>query len=353
MRIAIVGAGLVGRLLAWRLSQSANPGVSICLIEAQPWAQPRSAAHSAAAMLAPISELCSSDRRIYQLGRASMRLWQHWLHDAGHGDWLCQRGSLLLAHPRDRAELDGFYQQISARLSADEQQQLHWLDAPQIARLEPGLPSRFERAIWLPDEAYLLHQPLLQYCLHAAQQQGVQTQVRQIERVEPYRAGEQAFDWVVDCRGMGAKAQMDGLRGVRGEVIHLHCPQVTLTRPIRLMHPRYQLYLVPRPQGQYILGATEIESEDRSPICVQSMLELVSALYAIQPDFAEGRIVRTDSNLRPAWVDNHPVIQQQPGLLRVNGLYRHGYLIAPALVQMLLRALQGEALQWAYDEASV
>ena len=102
------------------------------------------------------------------------------------------------------------------------------------------------------------------------------------------------------------------------------------------MHPRYQLYVVPKPNNRFIIGATQIESEDRSPVTLQSSLELGSALYTLSPAFAEARIIEMDTNLRPAFMDNLPKVFCQPGLIVANGLFRHGYLLAPAVVEQVL-----------------
>ena len=90
--------------------------------------------------------------------------------------------------------------------------------------------------------------------------------------------------------------------------------------------------------NQFIIGATEIESEDSSPMSVQSMMELCSALYTLNPAFAEARIVEMDTNLRPATLNNMPVINENTldsgqRCIQVNGLYRHGYLLAPYIVE--------------------
>jgi glycine oxidase len=90
---------------------------------------------------------------------------------------------------------------------------------------------------------------------------------------------------------------------------------------------------------RYIIGATEIESEDTTPVSVRSAMELLSALYTVHPGFMEGRIVDLESNCRPAFRDNLPRIEEQEGITRINGLYRHGYLLAPALVEKALKSL--------------
>jgi glycine oxidase len=114
---------------------------------------------------------------------------------------------------------------------------------------------------------------------------------------------------------------------------------VTLQRPVRLLHPRHRVYIVPRGDGRVLIGASEIESEDRSPVSLRSAVELMAAAHSIIPALAEARILKLDVNLRPATPDHRPVCQARPGLLRLNGLYRHGWLLGPALAQEGLAAM--------------
>ena len=115
------------------------------------------------------------------------------------------------------------------------------------------------------------------------------------------------------------------------------CAGITLQRPVRLMHPRYQLYIAPRPNQRFVIGATELESEDSGPTTLRSMLELGSALYSLHPAFGEARVLRLAAALRPT-LDNHcPALVRREGVWHLNGLYRHGFLCAPALVDRLLQ----------------
>ncbi|MDX1656989.1 MAG: FAD-dependent oxidoreductase, partial [Candidatus Competibacteraceae bacterium] len=145
---------------------------------------------------------------------------------------------------------------------------------------------------------------------------------------------------VVDARGLGAKGDIPILRGIRGEIVTVHAPEVRLNRLVRLMHPRYPLYICPRREGRFVIGATSIESEDLSPISVQSLLELLSAAYSLHSGFAEARVLATRTQLRPALPDHLPRLWVQPGLIRLNGLHRHGYLQGPALVEEALRVVE-------------
>jgi glycine oxidase len=108
------------------------------------------------------------------------------------------------------------------------------------------------------------------------------------------------------------------------------------------MHPRHRVYIVPRPCDHIVVGASEIESEDRSPVSLKSAVELMAAAQSVIPELAEARIVHLETNLRPALPDNEPSTHAEPGLLRINGLFRHGWLLAPALVQDALQSLHLE-----------
>ncbi len=102
----------------------------------------------------------------------------------------------------------------------------------------------------------------------------------------------------------------------------------------------YKLYISPRPDHRYVIGATEIESESMAPVTVRSSLELLSALYTVHSGFAEASVEHSFAHCRPAMPDNLPVIDCQPGLLTVNGLYRHGYLLSPQVLEIALGKLE-------------
>jgi glycine oxidase len=107
------------------------------------------------------------------------------------------------------------------------------------------------------------------------------------------------------------------------------------------MHPRYQLYVAPRPGHRFVVGATELESEDSGPVTLRSTLELASALHSLHPAFGEARVLRLAAALRPALDDHRPAFALRGGVWHINGLYRHGYLCAPALVDGLVHKLLG------------
>ena len=99
------------------------------------------------------------------------------------------------------------------------------------------------------------------------------------------------------------------------------------------MHPRWPLYVIPREDHRFMLGATSIESED-DRVSLRSALELMSAAYTVHPAFGEARLLDFGAGLRPAFPDNLPRIALKGRTITVNGLYRHGFLIAPALAEL-------------------
>ncbi len=341
-RIAIAGYGLLGRLLAWRL---AFKGYKVSVYEAGDITNSPAAAFTAAGMVAPASEVVSADTSLYELGIFALTTWPQWLQElAGTEGEDCYHpsGSLLVTHPQDFSELLQFEQTLARKLN--ERAQCVRLTAEDLQKRAPDLNPVFGRALYLADEAHvdnhqllaLLHRQLLSLGGEIVDKTPVQVASRQIiTSTESFH-----FDCVIDCRGLGAKSALPQLRGVRGELLRLHCPQVKLPCPVRLMHPRYQLYVVPKPAQQFVIGATQIESEDTSPVSLQSTLELGSALYTLVPAFAEARVLNAEVNLRPAFNDNKPRIHRRAGLLCANGLFRHGYLLAPAVVDSLVAEME-------------
>ncbi len=350
MDIAIAGAGLCGRLLGWQLLRA---GHRVTLYDRDA-AGAASAGYIAAAMLAPFSEAVSVGPEVLEPGLAAQQQWADWLQvlaaDSGVEVPFERNGSVLVAHGSDRSELHWFYRRLQV-MAALQPGHSEWLDRQRLAALEPDL-QEFAEGVLLPREGWLDNRALyraLRLAIDALG--GVWRCGETISSVEPglVRSGAagagqgsaQHFELVLDCRGFGARDQLANFRGVRGEVLRVRAPEVRLSRPVRLMHPRYQLYVVPRAEQVYVIGATEIESESLGPVTVRSTLELLSALYAINRGFAEAEVLEARAHCRPAFADNLPRIVQGDRLLRVNGLYRHGFLLAPALVQSVLSLLDG------------
>jgi glycine oxidase len=141
---------------------------------------------------------------------------------------------------------------------------------------------------------------------------------------------------------LAARNVLTDLRGVKGEMVLLKLRDISLSRPVRVLHPRMPLYIVPRGDGLFMVGATMIESDQPTRITARSMLELLSAAYALHPAFGEAEIVEIGTGVRPAFPDNLPRVYWQNDTLYVNGLFRHGFLLAPALARRVAGILLEE-----------
>ena len=339
-RFAVAGAGLLGRLVAWRLLRD---GHAVTLYDAGDLDTPPAAAWTAAGMVAPLAETVVSERCVYDMGRMALTRWPEWLAELEAPELWHPRGSLVVAHPQDEGELTQFRRELDDALGAPARYRP--LSGADLQALEPDLAEGFRHGLFLEEEAHLDNRELLARLLAAIRELGGECHAHTPVEVGPGEvesaAGRRTFDRVIDCRGHGARPRHPTLRGVRGETLQVHTEEVRLSRPVRLMHPRYQLYVVPKPDGRFVVGATSIESEDRSPISLQSSLELSSVLYTLSPAFAEARVLEQGVNLRPAFRDNLPHVTHRDGLTSANGLFRHGYLLAPAVVDHLLAEVRG------------
>ena len=309
--VSIIGAGISG---AWHALLFARAGHAVTVHERSDAAMTESTSHWAGGMLAPWCEAEASEPVISRLGIRSLALWrQHFPHTPF-------RGSLVVAHARDRADFERF-----ARLTSNYRR----LDAMALRELEPALDGRFREGLFYPDEGHVEPRRVLPQ-LHAA--------IAQAGGTIAFDSDAEADDLaglVIDCRGIAARNTQSELRGVKGEMIVIESDEVALARPVRLIHPRFPLYVIPRGDGRFMLGATSIESEDTG-VSVRSALELLGAAYAVHPAFGEARIVEFGSALRPAFRDNLPRISIEQDRIAVNGLYRHGFLLAPALAELTL-----------------
>lgn len=346
----------MGRLIALQLMQR---GHHITLFDKDPIDYGDASSYTAAGMLTPYSEAESAEPLVFQLGQASLALWPEIIQTLGAEVHYHTGGTLVTAHHQDQADFSRFTNAIHNRLDPDARQ-FRLIGRQQLTELEPELAARFHQAAYIPDEAWLCACCLMPALGDTLLAGGVSwhsstevATVRRHEIIVKARIGVRShrFDTVIDCRGLGAKDILPGLRGVRGELLWVRAPEVKIKHLVRLMHPRYRLYVVPRRDDLYLIGATQIESEDRSEISVRSSLELLSAAYSIHPGFAEGRVVKSDVNLRPALPDNLPQVRHGKGLIRVNGLFRHGYLMSPAISSEVVGLVeQGEQFQPRFPE---
>lgn len=304
---SIYGAGVAGLCLASELSAR---GAQVALYDPNPHPRQGSCSWWAGGMLAPDCEGETAEDCIVTAGRKAADWWQKRAGGVQH------KGTLVLALKRDQSDLTHFARRTTGHRA---------LCGAEIDNLEPDLAGRFSQGLFFEQDSHLDPRKALLSLHNMLKSHGI----------EIHAPPKKETGRVIDCRGLAARDQLPGLRGVKGEMLVISCPDVTLHRPIRLLHPRTPLYIVPRDErGLYMLGATMIESDDRQRITARSLLEMLSAAYALHPAFGEAAVVEIGVDARPAFADNRPRLIARGEELYLNGLYRHGYLMAPILAEL-------------------
>ena len=322
MKIAIIGAGILGMTTAYIL---AKRGLAVSVFEKQA-VPPVNASSIAGGMLAPFSEIEALPVTFVRAGLKGIEFWDEFLGDDASGI-LQKTGSLLIAHPEDRHMLDRFAQHLHA-----VSDQWEWVDTQRMNALEPSIGNKFGKGLYMPLEANINPEPALAMLVDKLVALGGQFFQEDVNPDD--LKSDTSYDWVIDCRGY-IEGQDRDLRGIKGEILLLENHEFTLQRPVRLMHPRYPLYIIPRPDNMFAVGASVIENsdEDDGYVFLRSAMELMSAAYSLHSSFGESKILDMSSAVRPAYMDSLPRIKidQDQNYIRCNGLFRHGYLLSPIM----------------------
>ncbi len=339
----IVGGGLLGRIATFVL---VSAGYNVTVYEKTSpnptIGKVRSAGFSSAGMLSPLSERESGGEEVFSLGTRSMSLWpvinDHVKNILGVGLGLRIQGNIFVSQYQDLEFSDRLFNRLSYKKKL--------ISPNTIKKIEPCLDHNLK--CWLVENEGQIDPSLAMKNLYLASitdnfiGKANWTFNANINHVDGptifIDEKKNEFDWVFDFRGTGAKEF--GIRGVRGEIFVLLPPDnFVLNHPIRLIHPRVKIYIVPRINGEVIVGATEIEAEDYSPVSVRSTLELLNAAQIILPELNEARVKHSDVNLRPASEDNLPICFTNAKTTCINGLFRHGWLLAPALLESVFKEI--------------
>jgi len=338
----VIGSGISGLCSAYALRKA---GGDVTLTTASNGPDESCCSWWAGGMLAPFCEMETAEPLIGKLGAESIEFWQQIAKKTELN--YVSRGTLVVASARDQSLLRTFAKQTQGHT---------WLNEADIRQREPEL-EQFQRALSFQDEAHIEPRLALKVLWGLLQEMGVKLETNQFLTDAQLDASLTEYDWQLDCRGLAAQTQLKDLRGVKGEMLHIYSEDVQLNGTLRLLHPRMPLYIVPRPNNQFMVGATMIESNGSKRATVRSVLELLSAAYAVHPAFAEAEIVEIGVDARPGFADNLPHIRQYGNRVYINGLYRHGYLGAPALAKravdlILHQKIDNEVVDAHYPERS-
>jgi len=328
--VTVMGAGVAGLTAATALLEASH---DVEVIDRASDHGPAQCSWWAGGMLAPFCERESAEEDVITLGRGAADWW------AARVGGVERRGTLVLTPARDRADLTRF----ARRTEGHER-----VDGAAIAALEPDLAGRFGEGLFFAEEGHLdPRRALADLAAHIARLGG---RIRFGVAPDAAAEAEGAGRTVVDASGLAARDRLTDLRGVKGEMLVLHSAAIAFSRAVRLLHPRHPLYIVPRGDGIFMLGATAIESTERGRITARAMLELLGAAYALHPAFAEAEVVEIGVDARPAFPDNLPRVLRHEGRIHVNGLYRHGFLLAPAMAERVAAMVAAASAEGAREE---
>jgi glycine oxidase len=339
----IVGGGVIGLSSAWRAAQR---GARVALVEKAPH-PPAGATRVAAGMLAPVGELAFGEPELLKMTLAAAELYPDFVAElesaSGVSTGYSSCGALHVALDRDEAaELRRVHGlQRSLGLGAE------WLPPRRCRELEPGLTPSFNGGVHAPEEGAVDPRALAEALLAALAAEDVDvlsgTVVAEAlfegERIAGVRTdgGEElhaaavvlaAGVWSGEIGWLPQHARPP-VRPVKGQILELRARDGEA--PCERIVASERVYLVPRPDGRLIVGATVEEQGFDTTVTAGGVHELLREAYRLLPDVAEMELVEASAGLRPGTPDNLPLVGPSPldGLLWATGHYRNGILLAP------------------------
>jgi glycine oxidase len=364
--VVVVGGGVIGLCCAWRLGQR---GASVVVLDrAEP---PAGATRVAAGMLAPVCELAFGEPELLKMTLAAAERYPDFVAElesaSGVDTGYARHGALHVALDRDEA--------AELRRAHDLQRSLglgaEWLPPRRCRELEPGLTPSFNGGVHAPGEAAIDPRRMTAALLAALASEGVEVRsgvevtgaLLDGERIEGVRTAsgeEPRADAVVLAGGAWAgtaawlpEPARPPVRPVKGQILELR--SVDGEPPCERIVASERVYLVPRPDGRLIVGATTEERGFDQAVTAGGVHELLREAYRLLPDVAEMELVEAMAGLRPGTPDNLPLTGPGAlnGLVLACGHYRNGILLAPLTADTLADLLAaGRRGQQRVEEAA-
>jgi glycine oxidase len=353
--VVVVGGGVIGLSCAWR---AARRGARVIVVEREQ--PPAGATRVAAGMLAPVGELAFGEPELLKMTLAAAELYPDFVAELERASGLDagyrRAGALHVALDRDEAaELRRVHElQRSLGLGAE------WLPPRRCRALEPGLTPSFNGGVHAPGEGSVDPRALIAALLAALEAEGVEllagSEVEAAlwdgERLAGVRtaAGAElrAATTILAAGAWSGQAEWlpesvrPPVRPVKGQILELRSRDGAA--PCERIVSSERVYLVPRPDGRLIAGATVEEQGFDTAVTAGGVHELLREAYRLLPEVAEMELVEAAAGLRPATPDNLPRVGESgvAGLLWATGHYRNGILLAPLAADTIAEILEGQ-----------
>lgn len=320
--IRVLGAGIIGLAVAEELLRRGHD------VEVVDPAPASGASYAAAGMLAPAGELWHGEESVHAHGRASAELWPEYA--ARLGVPLPRVGTLLAA--ADHGDLQVLDRQVALARAAGED--VVELDRHSLLAHEPRL-GRVVGGALLPRD-------------HSVDPRAVLRALLARVHVRP-RPTERPVSVTVVATGAALPAPYSSLvRGVRGEILRLRCPDPAdlPDRTVRAWVRGEQVYVVPRPGpeggGEVVVGATQLELAGEPAVTVEGAWRLLDTARRLLPGLDRAVLVEATARDRPGTADNRPLIGPtgDPAVVLAAGHFRHGVLLAPLTARLVADHLE-------------
>lgn len=360
--VVVVGGGVIGTAIAWR---AAAAGLGVVLVDP---ARDDGASLVAAGMLAPVSESIFGEEALLRLNLLAVRRFPTFAAEleecTGQQVGLRQEGTLAVAYdPGDHAALLRLTEfRRSVGLDAAE------LDSRAIRKLEPFLAPEVRGGALFAGDWSVDNRRYLAALRQAAQDAGVRTVPGQVSAISGESVtGVQLADGrtiscpaVVVAAGWGS-ARIAGLPGrlaevvrpVKGQLLRLRLPAAmppVLSHTVRGVVRGTDVYLVPRADGELVVGATLEERGPDQTVTAGAVHDLLRDALSVLPVLSELVLAETCAGLRPGTLDNGPLVgPARTGLLLATGHYRNGILLSAVTADATVAWLTGQppAAEWA------
>lgn len=349
-RVAVVGGGVIGLSVAWR---AAVAGHAVTLYDPDPG---RGASWVAGGMLAPVTEAWPGEEAVLELGEESLRQWPSFAErlavDSGTDPGLSTAGTVVTAGDRgDDAQLD-----VLADYLHHLGRAAHRVTGRELRKRVPGLATALRSGLIVPGDLAVDNRRLLDALRTAAERRGVQLRRETVTAVRADAVGtadgEQPYDVVVLAAGAQTAMLHDELatqiRPLKGEIVRLRARRTSLPPPrmtVRAVVEGRPIYLVPRADGEVVVGATQYEAGYDETVAAGAVRLLLEGAEQVYPSLAEFEFVEVAAGLRATSADNLPLIGRlTDGVLVASGHYRNGLLLAPITAEAIVAVIDGGEL---------
>jgi glycine oxidase len=355
--VVIIGAGVIGLGIAWRLAQRATVTVF------DRGKAGAGASHAAAGMLAACCEAEPGEETLVMLGRESQKRWPAFAEEleqaSGIDVELRREGTLVLALTADDQATIAHHLEFQRRLDLP----LEWLSAAATRAREPRLAGKIAGALFSPQDHQVDNRKLAQALRIAAERAGVNIHEHQPVKELAVRGGQAkgvvledgtsvAADIVVLAAGAWSR-KIDGLppdrrppvRPIKGQMLALRMDPADPLLTHVLWAPG--AYLVPRRDGRLIVGATVEEKGFDTTVTAGGLLALLEAAWRAIPAVEELPVDEIWVGHRPGSRDDAPILGAGPldGLFYATGHHRNGILLAPVTADAMARLILDEVVE--------